>query len=677
VTSLDSLARELAITVANGGVWLSIGLALVLGALCLLVGTWVTRTVGLLERDAPAGETLGVGLGAGLIVLAALWAAMWSGGRSSFTPVAIGFAVAVGLALVRPARGPYAAGGRDLKATVGRDSPPPDGARKRRAYLVTIVAGGVFIVAIGLLYASTLAPSPRDGVQPVEFNDVAFYSVLGRDLATTGTETTLLTSGFAELPGLPIQTWYHWGELWLASAVIAIFGTAPLAARHLIVLPIALLAAAALTGTVVCRMTARGSLTAYVFGFLACLFLAPVPWLPGPFFSSWATGMIFGISLYGLAAVAVLLALYCLAVLGQRPATWALATFVGSVVALTLPAHIAVALLALVGVASAWAVAVSRSVRTTGRLPRVPAVWRRSLVASGILLLATAAWGLATGHGLGGGSAPAIVAPFNASWRESVAITMLGAGAFLAIVLAWFLVERDRPIQADLYFGTLALLVVGAIAWGARLGDFTTFYLFFAGIAVIATPVAAVAVRTAWERLRATRHFALALTLVILSAFQLELGAVKGAGRLIAVGPPGYDPIPASMLAAIRELPPDAKLAYSCRPLDEIGPGVPRLLSIDAHTGRRVVPMCFSAEILSTLIGALPSERTENLFFRSAPQRALYPDASARPSSAAVADFLKANGIRYIYVDAMHPNTLVADVLPVATEGDAQLWWVR
>jgi hypothetical protein len=63
--------------------------------------------------------------------------------------------------------------------------------------------------------------------------------------------------------------------------------------------------------------------------------------------------------------------------------------------------------------------------------------------------------------------------------------------------------------------------------------------------------------------------------------------------------------------------------------------------------------------------------------FKAAPQRTLYPDASARPSPAAVADFLKAHGIRYIYVDAMHPNTLVHDVIPIATSGDAGVWWVR
>ena len=55
------------------------------------------------------------------------------------------------------------------------------------------------------------------------------------------------------------------------------------------------------------------SRAAYLFGFLACLFLAPVPLIPGPFFSSWAVGMIFGITLYGLGAVAGLLAMYSVA----------------------------------------------------------------------------------------------------------------------------------------------------------------------------------------------------------------------------------------------------------------------------------------------------------------------------------------------------------------------------
>ncbi len=87
MAGLGQLASEFVITVSTGEVWLSIGEALPFGGVALLFGNWVTRTVGLLKADAPAGGTLGVGLASGLMVLAAWWAANWSGGRSSFTPV--------------------------------------------------------------------------------------------------------------------------------------------------------------------------------------------------------------------------------------------------------------------------------------------------------------------------------------------------------------------------------------------------------------------------------------------------------------------------------------------------------------------------------------------------------------------------------------------------------------
>ena len=45
-------------------------------------------------------------------------------------------------------------------------------------------------------------------------------------------------------------------------------------------------------------------------------------------------------------------------------------------------------------------------------------------------------------------------------------------------------------------------------------------------------------------------------------------------------------------------------------------------------------------------------------------------DRRARPSPANVAAFLKANGIDYIYADAVHPNTLVPDAVPIATIGE-------
>ena len=219
---------ELAITIADGTVWLSIGQGLLFGAVCLLFGIWIARFVGLLDADAPAGETLGVGLTSGLLVLAAWWAAIASGGRSSFTPVAVGFAVAIGLAVVRR----VAAADRPDAARPPTDRPTVADAGHRRPshapsrnLVVAVLGGAVFVVAVALLYGSTLILSPRDGVQPLEVMDTAYYSILGRDLAQTGTETIYSPSASRRSTGLPDQTWYHWGELWLAAAAITIFGT--------------------------------------------------------------------------------------------------------------------------------------------------------------------------------------------------------------------------------------------------------------------------------------------------------------------------------------------------------------------------------------------------------------------------------------------------------------------
>ena len=669
---LQSLAAELAITMTDGAVWLSIGQGLLFGGVCLLFGIWVARIVGLLASDAPAGETLGVGLASGLLVLAAWWAAIASGGRSSFTPVAVGFAIAIVLAVVRARQSNADA---ELPASKPSDiaAYEPSTISARRNLLVAVLGGAVFIVAVALLYGSTLAPSPRDGVQPLEFMDEAYYSVLGADLAKTGAESLYSPSGFSALEGLPPQTWYHWGELWLASAVTTIFGTAPLHARHFVVLPLLLLAAAALTGTLVRRITGSSSRGAFLFGFLACVFLAPVPFIAGPFFSSFARGMIYDITLYGLAVAAVLLVLYSLAVLGRRQASWALATFVGSTAALIVPAHVVIALLALVGVGSVWTMRIVQSRVATRRLPEVARVWRRTFAVTGIAIVVTVAWGLLTGHGLGTSGLSPSVSPFNASWRESVAIVTLGGGALLAIAVAWFLVRKDAPIEADLYLGTSALLVTGALVWGARLGDFNTFHLFFGGIAVFATPVAAVAVWTIWLRLRATGHAPLAVTVLVMCVVQIEIGVAFSIVRLQGFGPGIYPPVAVAVLEEIKALPADAKLAYACRPSEEAAFGNAQLLGLDAHTGRRIVPMCFQAESFPILTGTPMSADVPSPLFLWAPQRKLYPTSRAIPSAASVASFMKDNGIDYIYADALHPNSLVPNAIPIATNGETQV----
>ena len=386
----------------------------------------------------------------------------------------------------------------------------------------------------------------------------------------TGTETIYSPSGFTEIEGLPAQTWYHYGEMWLASAVIKIFGTAPLDARHFVVLPLMLLAAAALTGTLVRRMTGASSRGAFLFGFLACLFLAPVPLIAGPHFSSWAVGMLFGITLYGLAAVAVLFALYALTVLGNKTTTWAVATFVGSAAAMIVPAHVVIALLAVVGVGSVWAIRIGQSLIATRRLPEVAPVWRRTFTVTGLAIVASVAWGLLTGHGIVSSGLSPDVSPFNSTWRDTVAIVTLGGGAFFAIAIAWFMVRKERSIEADTYLGTGVLLVTGALVWGARLGDYNMFHVFFAGIAVFATPVAAVAVWSIWLRLRAAGHARLAIALLVLCGAQLELGVAMGVVRLQSFGPHEYPPVSMEILAEIRDLPADAKLAYACQPLEEL-----------------------------------------------------------------------------------------------------------
>ena len=450
---------------------------------------------------------------------------------------------------------------------------------------------------------------------------------------------------------------------------------APLAARYLVVLPVLLLAAAALTGTLVRRMTGTASRRAYLFGFLACLFLAPIPLIYGPFFSEWAVGLVSAITVFGLAAVAVLLALYGVAVLGTREPSWALAGFVASAAAFTLPAHIVIAVLGLVGVGSVWTSRIVQPVLATRRLPVVSPIWRRTFIATAVALVATVIWGLLTGHGLGGsGGLPPSVAPLNASWRDSVAIVALGAGVFPAIPLAWFVARRDEPVQAYLYLGTTVLVLAAAVAWGARLEDLDMFYFFFGAIAVLAAPVGAVAAWTLWQRSRETQHLRLAFGAAVLCVVQLEWGVLLGVLRLQQLGPRGYyPPIPVSLLGAIKQLPPDAEVAHACRPFEEGTFASPKLVAIDAHTSRRVVPMCFAADVYSTLVGARPSAQVPNVDMALAPQHILYPNAAAHPSSAAVAAFLKDHGIDYIYADALHPNTLVPNAVPIATSGEFRL----
>lgn len=666
---LQSLAAELAISVSDGAVWLSIGQGLLFGAVCLALGIFVARLTGFLRADAPAGETLGIGLAAGLVIVAAWWAAVVSAGRSSFTPVAVGFAISIVLAVARRRRSSKQA--PSTASGAGEASSGTSG--RRRDMVIGLLGGAGVVVVLALLYGSTLTLRPRDDVQPIEFNDVAYYSILGANLASTGTESLHSPSGFSDIEGLPAQTWYHWGELWLGAAVISVFGASALDARHLVVLPLLVLAAGAVTGTVLRRVTGSATRGAFLVGFLACLFLAPVPFIPGKDFSAWAVGLLFGITLYGLATVAVLLAMYSLAVGGKREASWPLAVFVASVTAAIVPAHVGIAALAAVGAGSVWAIRIGQSVVSSRRLPVVAPVWRRIYLATGLAIVATVGWGLLTGHGIGASSSSPEVASFNASWREAVAITAVCSGAFLAIVIAWFVVRGEASIERGLYVGTAIILVAGAIVWGALLGDFTSFHLFFGGIAVFATPVAAVAVWRVWLWLRSVGHPRLAVVVLLLFATQLEFGLGLGVLRAWRFGPTNYPPVPVATLAAIRSLPDSAKLAYACLPFEEIAFWDAQLLAITAHAERPVVPMCFEAETFGLMTGTPISREVPNPLFLDAPQRRLYPTWDSRPEPATVSAFLKAHGIEYIYADALHPNTLVPDAVQVVTDGETRV----
>ena len=134
--------------------------------------------------------------------------------------------------------------------------------------------------------------------------------------------------------------------------------------------------------------------------------------LPGPFFASWATGLIFGITLYGLAAVAVFLALYGVLVLGHRRPSWALATFSGTGAALILPAHIILALLALLGVGIVWVKRMVQSV-TTRQFPGASRTWAYTVIVAALALVASLVWGSSTGHTIGGSAVSAQIPPFH------------------------------------------------------------------------------------------------------------------------------------------------------------------------------------------------------------------------------------------------------------------------
>ena len=303
--------------------------------------------------------------------------------------------------------------------------------------------------------------------------------------------------------------------------------------------------------------------------------------------------------------------------------------------------------------------------------------WRGIVGSAAVVGAVTLVWGVLTAHGVGGiGSSP-LVSAFDRAWIEAVTANSLAAGMFLAIPIAWLVFRDVSTPLAGVLLGTMGLVVAGAIAWGTRFADFDMFHVFFAAIAVFAIPAAAVAVWTLWMHLRSTGRLRLAGGLLVFSVLQLELGAIPAMTRLQLFGSTTYPPVPLDVLAAIETLPPDAKLAYSCKPDEEFAFSTPALVSIYAHTGRRVVPMCYELDVSSAMIGADTGGRPENPFFKFLPQHELFTNPATPPTVADIAAFLKGHGVGYIYADAQHPNLIAPDALPIASHGDVTIWRVR
>jgi hypothetical protein len=646
----------------DGTVWLVIGVAILALLGSVAFGIWVGRLLGLIDSDAPAVETIGVGLGVSLLITSALVATLGSGGNTVFAPVAGGFVVSLALA----ARG-AARGGEGVAKETGRIGPDdrhwssPPWSRLIGPTALSIL----FVIGVALLYAATIVPPPRDGLQPLPIMDTAFYSVLGGDLAHTGIESTLAPSGFDRIDGLPRMNWYHWGEMWLAAGPIKLLGVEPFAARHLIVLPILLVAAAMLTGTLVRAFAHTAAVGAFLTGFAASLLLAPTPLIEGSFFSAWASGLVFGINLYGMAVVALPLAIYFL--LRSRTITFdpGRSLFVASTIAYLLPAHIVIAGLAAGAVAVVLGIRCLRIWLMGSSIPLVPGSLQGTAVGVLVLVGMTIAWAVVTGHGIPTSGVSPQVEPFNGTWQATVSGVLLGGGLLYAGALAWFLARRKISVQTDLYVATAAVVIVGAIVWGARLGEYNTFHVFFSAIATFGTIAGAVGVWELWRRLHVGRLAILAFIPATLFVLQLAVGALFSVVRLQVLGPHDYASVPSSFLRGVASLPEGAKLAYACGPTEEVAFWDPMLLAVGVYTGHRIVPMCFEADILGPVLGAPLSPSVENPLFRQAPQRVLYPTATSTPSSSMVRAFLLEHGIGYIYADRMHPNSLVPEASPV------------
>jgi len=614
--------------------WRSLLILVAVGVTAMLVGAVIGRRIGLVPVTAGSLETLAVGLALGLVLAAMTYGVIRSGGRTTYLPavVLLGIAIAVGRGAVR--------------------RPIPSGGLRAGAALLAFAVGWAF------LYGVTISPSERAGAQPVEFMDEAFYGVLGAVLRDTGVESVYLAAGLGELAGQPTQTWYHWGEGWLAALVLETGQVGPMAARHLVVLP--LIAAstvgviAAVAGSLVDAARRR---QAIVLGAIGMAALAPVPLLLDWHFDWWARALGFSMTTYGLAYAVVALGIHALIrgvprEAGARPAVW------GALVATLVASHIALAGLAAVAATVAAIVHWSRAGR--------PSVWQRRHEAvpvafAGTAVIATIGWGWLTGHGLANDGLVAGVAPFDDAWRRAIGLSVIGAAALIVgVALAISRIGRHEAL-GSLAIGSVIAFIAGAVFWGYRLPDFNAFHVYFGALAVLVTPIAVLGLVVAAMDARSDGRPRLALTLTLLLLLQSAIGIGASIQRLYEFGPGHYADIPTDMLDAVRDLPAEARLAYACEPFEEVAAWDARLISITAHTGRPLVPMCFQADTFRHQLGKASDTTIENPFFRNAPQRSLYPTALAAPGDEQTRSFMERYGIDYIWIDPDHPDLLVSE----------------
>jgi hypothetical protein len=373
--------------------------------------------------------------------------------------------------------------------------------------------------------------------------------------------------------------------------------------------------------------------------------------------------------MYGLAAAVIALLVH----LAIMRATGSSVVFAATLSAALLPSHVALAV--LIAFAGAITIVVTWAARCLERR----AIVRPTGTGVQLLSAAVAMWtitfvhGTLTGHGVLGSGTSTLTQPFNGVWRTALVGVAAGSLGLLAIPAGALVLRSTHPTMATLCFAAALTVGGGALAWGLRLGEFTMFHAFFGPLVLVGTPVAVAAVMALWDRLRARGRQRIALVLITAAVLQVELGVGSSLARLMDFSPHAYPPVPVAVLDTISALEPDAKLAYACNPGEEIAYWDPRLLSIDLHTGRRIIPLCHQTNALGVIVGG-EAVRWETVpSFVYAPQSQLFPTRSARPPPEEVTAFMEREGIGYLYVDAVHPNTLVPEAVPVLVVGETML----